>query len=78
MKGCLTRDGMLYKLAMCTEKNWRRQRGFNYLAKVIVGVKFRDDIEVTESNQGAGRVGGVEPCGVIVTHSKDGRDGDEK
>ena len=53
-KGCLTRDGMLhmmFKLGQCAEKNWRRQRGFNYLAKVITGVKFRDGIEVTESNR---------------------------
>ena len=53
-KGCLSRDGMLhmmFKLGMCTQQNWRRQRGFNYLAKVITGVKFKDGIEVTESNQ---------------------------
>ena len=55
-KGCLTRDGMLhmmYKLGICAQKNWRRQRGFDYLAKVITGVKFKDGIEVTESNQAA-------------------------
>jgi len=55
-KGCLTRDGMLhmmFKLGQCAQKNWRRQRGFNYLAKVITGLKFRDGIEVTESNQAA-------------------------
>lgn len=53
-KGCLTRDGMLhmmYKLSECAEKNWRRQRGFNYLAKVITGVKFKDGIEVTADDQ---------------------------
>ena len=53
-KGCLTRDGMLhmmFKLGQCAQKNWRRQRGFNYLEKVITGVKFRDGIEVTESDQ---------------------------
>ena len=53
-KGCLSRDGMLhmmFKLGMCAQKNWRRQRGFNYLGKVISGVKFKDGIEVTESNQ---------------------------
>ena len=51
-KGCMTRDGMLhmmFKLGMCAQKNWRRQRGFKYLAKVIAGVKFKDGIEVTES-----------------------------
>ena len=55
-KGCLTRDGMLhmmYKLGMCAEKNWRRLRGFNYLAKVITGIKFKDGIEVIAVNQAA-------------------------
>lgn len=53
-KGCLTRDGMLhmmFKLGLCAEKNWRRQRGFKYLAKVITGVKFKDGIEVIKSGQ---------------------------
>ena len=48
-KGCLTRDAMLamiFKLGMSAEKNWRRLRGFQWLAKVIDGVKFRDGIEV--------------------------------
>jgi len=50
-KGCLSRDGMLhmlFKLGQCAEKNWRRLRGFDYLAKVITGVKFKDGIEVKE------------------------------
>jgi transposase-like protein len=53
-KGCLTRHGMLhmiFKLGMCAEKNWRRMRGFNYLAKVIEGVKFRDGREVKLSDR---------------------------
>ena len=53
-KGCLTRDGMLhmiFKLGKCAQKNWRRQRGFSYLAKVITGVRFRDGIEVNSDNQ---------------------------
>ena len=55
-KGCLTRDGMLhmmFKLGQCAEKNWRRLRGFDYLAKVITGVKFKDGIEVTQVDQAA-------------------------
>jgi putative transposase len=50
-KGCLTRDGMLsmiFKLGMSAEKNWRRLRGYPWLAKVIDGVKFRDGIEVQQ------------------------------
>jgi putative transposase len=53
-KGCLSRDGMLhmiFKLGQCAEQNWRRLRGFDYLAKVITGVKFTDGIEMTKSNQ---------------------------
>jgi len=55
-KGCLTRDGMLhmmFKLGQCAQKKWRRLRGFDYLAKVITGVKFKDGIEVTEIDQAA-------------------------
>jgi len=33
---------------MSAEKNWRRLRGFEWLAKVINGVKFRDGIEVQQ------------------------------
>lgn len=46
-KGCLSRDGMLhmmFKLGMCAQKNWRRQRGFEVLAKVITGIKFKDGV----------------------------------
>jgi len=53
-KGCLTRDGMLhmmFKLGQCAQKNWRKQRGFAYLAKVIKGVPFKDGIEVTSNDQ---------------------------
>ncbi|HIJ31194.1 MAG TPA: hypothetical protein HPP89_06845, partial [Gammaproteobacteria bacterium] len=43
-KGCLNRDGMLhmmFKLSQCAEQKWIRLRGFDYLAKVIEGVKFK-------------------------------------
>jgi transposase-like protein len=56
-KGCLTRDGMLsmiFKLGMSAEKNWHRLRGFQSLAKVIEGVKFRDGIEVQQRVRKAG------------------------
>ncbi len=55
-KGCLSRDGMLhmmFKLSQCAEKKWRKLRGFNYLAKVATGIKFKDGIEVTANNQAA-------------------------
>jgi putative transposase len=44
---------MMLKLSQCTEKNWRRLRGFDYLAKVITGVKFKDGIELTKIDQAA-------------------------
>lgn len=53
-KGCLSRDGMLhmiYKLGMCAEKKWNRLRGFDHLADVIEGVKFKDGVRVTSTNQ---------------------------
>jgi len=53
-KGCLSRDGMLhmmFKLGQSAEKKWRKLRGFDYLAKVVTGVKFKDGIEVTADDQ---------------------------
>jgi putative transposase len=53
-KGCLTREGMLhmiFKLGQCAQENWRKLRGFDYLAKVITGVKFKDGIETTKTDQ---------------------------
>jgi hypothetical protein len=42
---------MMFKAEQCAETKWRRLRGFNYLARVITGVKFKDGIEVTNSDQ---------------------------
>lgn len=42
---------MMFKLGMCAEKKWRKLRGFNDLAKVITGVRFKDGIEVIEIDQ---------------------------
>jgi putative transposase len=53
-KGCLSRDGMLsmmFKLGQCAQKKWRRLRGFNYLAKVITNVQFKDGIKINQDNQ---------------------------
>ena len=55
-KGCVTRQTMLamaYKLGMSAEKNWRRLRGFDHLAKVITGVKFKDGIEIENQDRSA-------------------------
>lgn len=56
-KGCLTRDGMLsmiFKLGVSAERGWKRLRGFEWLAKVISGVKFRDGMEVQQRVRKAG------------------------
>ena len=53
-KGCLNRDGMLhmmFKLSQCAEKRWIKLRGFDYLAKVITGVSFKDGIQVKNKDQ---------------------------
>ena len=53
-KGCLSLTGMLhmmFKLGLCAQKRWHRIRGFDHIAKVIEGVKFKDGIEVTNSNE---------------------------
>jgi len=53
-KGCVTRDSllhMMFKLGQCAENNWRKLRGFAYLAKVIEGVKFVNGEEVEQPDQ---------------------------
>ena len=53
-KGCVNRNTMLamiYKLGMSAEKRWRRILGFEYLARVIEGVKFKDGIEVSRETE---------------------------
>ena len=53
-KGCVTRDSllhMMFKLGQCAEKNWRKLRGFAYLAKVVEGVKFVNGEEIDQPDQ---------------------------
>ena len=53
-KGCLSSASMLhmmFKLGQCAQKRWHRLRGFDHLANVIRGVKFRDGIEVKTADQ---------------------------
>ena len=42
---------MMFKLGMCAEKKWRRLRGFDYLAKIVEGVKFINGEEIEQSHQ---------------------------
>ena len=53
-KGCLSRDGMLhmmFKLAQCAEKTWRKLRGFAHLADVIQGVDFVNGIKLENQDK---------------------------
>jgi len=50
----VTRDSMLHmmsKLGQCAEKNWRKLRGFKYLAMIVEGVKFVNGEEIQQPNQ---------------------------
>lgn len=50
-KGCVSRDSMLsmiFKLSMNAQISWRRLKGFEFLARVIAGVKFQDGLEQPE------------------------------
>ncbi len=42
---------MMFKLGQCAEKKWIKLCGFDYLAKVVTGVKFKDGLEVTADDQ---------------------------
>ena len=55
-KGCLSRETMLhmiFKLGRCAEKNWKKLRGFRYLAEVIEGTQFKDGMAVKNKDQKA-------------------------
>ena len=41
---------MMFKLGQCAQKKWIKLRGFDYLPKVIEGVKFKDGVEMTSDN----------------------------
>jgi putative transposase len=43
---------MMFNLGQFAEESWRRVRGFDYLAKVITGIRFKDGIEATEVDKG--------------------------
>ena len=44
---------MIFKLGMCAGNNWRELNGFDFLGKVITGVKFKNGIGVKSDNQAA-------------------------
>jgi len=51
-KGALSQDTarlMVFKLVMAAARTWRRLKGENQLPKVVQGVTFRNDVEVTDT-----------------------------
>jgi hypothetical protein len=51
-KGCVSLDSMLsmiFKVGMSAQLSWRRLKGFEFLAKVVAGVKFQDGLEQPSS-----------------------------
>jgi transposase-like protein len=49
IRGCVSRQSLLamvYQLGQSAAKRWRRLRGFEHLAEVIAGVKFKDGVRV--------------------------------
>ena len=51
---CMSRNGMLHmmsKLGQCAAQNWKKLRGFDYRAKVIKGVSFKDGMDATKPDQ---------------------------
>jgi len=52
-KGCLSNKtalAMTFKLAQSAEASWNRLRGYNQLSKIIMGVKFKDGVEIIRSH----------------------------
>lgn len=52
-RGAISRDSIVpfvFKLGKVAEQHWRKLNGFEYLAKVINGVRFQDGIEVRENS----------------------------
>jgi hypothetical protein len=43
--------GLVFRLAMSAEQNWRRLLGFEPLAEVVHGAKFVDGVRQEKQNQ---------------------------
>ena len=53
-KGCLSNTtalAMVFKLVDAAQKSWRRLDGHNQLPKLVLGVKFKDGMEVMQSRR---------------------------
>jgi putative transposase len=48
MRGCVSRAGMLamvFKLTKTAEQKWRTLKGYQLLAQVVKGLKFKDGLQ---------------------------------
>jgi putative transposase len=53
-KNCVSRNtllGLVFQLALTSEKNWRKIRGFKRLPAVIEGIRFQDGIAVNMATE---------------------------
>ena len=53
-RGCVSRAtilAMVFKMGMSAQHGWRRLRGFEHLAKVVQGVRFKNGREVVQRDQ---------------------------
>jgi len=53
---------MLFKLGMSAQQHCRKLRGFEWLTRVISGVKFREGIEVHSDRRTSLRLEGSGPA----------------
>ena len=53
-RGCVSRAtilAMVFKMGMSAQIGWRRLRGFEHLAKVVHGIRFKNGREVVQKDQ---------------------------
>lgn len=53
-KGCGSRIAtltMVFKLALSAQRHWRKLRGYQLIEKVIKGIRFKDGVEVKDSEE---------------------------
>jgi len=53
-RGCVSRAtilAMVFKMGMSAQRGWRRLRGFEHLAKVVQGVRFKNGREIVPRDQ---------------------------
>lgn len=52
-RGAISRESIVpfvFKLGKVAEQHWRKLNGFEFLAKIITAVRFRDGMEVCDDS----------------------------